>query len=176
MTYNYTFDFMKLVKYKISELELMKSSLIKSRELLAENLLKIDSAIEFIENSVKITFSNSDTEIVVPENLLEINYENNTNSAIKWKEETLELINFSSGFLSTNAIYLKLKTKYPLELSEKRKSIKTISSTLLALVNEMKIGRVTDDSGVFIFGSIDSDKHFQPNGSPNQLYIEKKQL
>ena len=161
-------------KYTHKELKIMIETLNENKNSLSESLSKVNSALGLINNYIDVSHQNVNTEVLLPENLIEVNFSIRNNSSIKWKDGVLEILRQSDGFLSTNVIYTLLYIKHPIELNDRRKSIKTISSTLLALIKDGKVGRITDESGRFIFGN--SKTHFTPNGLPNKHYIEKKQL
>lgn len=153
----------------------MRDSLIKAKEKSETQLSKINTAILVIDNSLQVSISSQNNiEIILPEDLLNMDRENEKESQLRWREQILMLLSKADHFLSTSEIYNSLLPHFPLQLRDKRKSIKTISSSLVALTRDGKIGKVTGDSGQLVFG--DSIKHFMPSGKPNKLYLEKKQL
>jgi len=160
---------MKMRRYTFEELRNLKAAFSQSKSQLEDQLILINSSLEAIEQTLKLHVFQKNIEIVLPENLLSIDNINGNIDHIKWRDEILDVVGKSKNFLSAKEIYDKLRIKYPIQLKEERKSIKTISSALVFMVRDGRVGRMKSENKRLVFGDI--SKHFTANGT-NKFYLQ----
>lgn len=161
------------MRYKIHELQELKDSFSSNRILLEEKLLKLNSTLKNIDDILNAAGkSDKNLEVILQENLIDYDFKIETTENVRWKKEIFEIILASNYFLSASGIYSELLRKHPIQLTNKRSSIKTISATLISLLRDGKIGRLKEKSGQFIYGEI--SKHFTRDGKPNLLNLKKQ--
>lgn len=111
-----------------------------------------------------------DTLVVLPLNYIP-KYQDNSdiNSAFSWKKMIIQTIELHNRFLTVNDIFKFGNIRYPIEMSEKRKSIKNISAILCKEVREGKISKVKIESDNYKYGI--TIRHFDSLGKPKEEYL-----
>jgi Mor family transcriptional regulator len=140
------------LKFNLSELILLRDSIQSRESELNESLVQINQAKKQI-NKILADVKNQGKDVVIylPKETFE--YLKNSSESIKskfnWKSTVLEIIKNSNVDLTTLMIYEKTKIRYPLELSDKKKSIHGISSALSYLRRDGKIEQIKKENKFF---------------------------
>jgi hypothetical protein len=162
-----------LVKFNVAELVKIRDGLQEKEEQLLAHIEKISAAKGSINGMLKEYKGLAhDTIVMIPsvwlENLSPAT--KNTKNKFNWKKAALEIITEHDGFLSTESIYKKAKLKYPIELVDRRTSMKNFSSALVYLKNDGKINRHQNRQKEYLYGL--SIKHFDIHGKPRPEYMK----
>ena len=137
-----------------------------------EHTYELEKSLLIVADVLSVSDKNDDkVEILLPESLLNIKEDEVIKEKIKWKEAVYKAITNSNKFLSGQMIFERLKINYPIELHNRRSSMKNISSAISNLVQEGKVGKFKNHVGLYFFGH--SIKHFEKNGKPNMNLYEK---
>lgn len=164
---------MKMVEFTYSELLSIRDSLNKNvKELKGEVSLLEDAIIQLN----KILGKRQGAEIIaLPEEILNLSSnKSNRKVRLEWKKIVYDTIRKSDNFLSTKMIFAKIRVSRPFQLNDERYSIKCISSSLVNLCSEGKVGKIKSESGVYFFG--DTMKHFKGNGQPDLSFLAEIEL
>jgi len=161
---------MNFKSYTIQEVKQLKKKLTDKSYKLQNDLSEVDIKIKRIDNLIAAAKNKDQSaEIIIPQEIFQSETHHEIAfGAIKWKSCILRIIKASNKFLSCNIIYDKLLIEHSMELRDKRVAMKSISSALVNLVSEGKVGKFKDEKGLFHFGDI--LKHFEKNGRPNMAF------
>ena len=137
-----------VIKFKVNELVKFRDG-IANREIdLKASLNNLRIAKKNI-NSILAEFppDNKNGVIFLPKDIFETIRINSVNitTSFNWKKVSLEIIQNADDFLPTSELYSKAKIKYPIELANKEKAIRSFSAALQYLLAEKKIIRIIKD-------------------------------
>ena len=111
-----------------------------------------------------------ETVVIFPKNYIPIYQDNSKlNSAFSWKKMIHETMDLHNKFLTANDIFKFGNIRFPIEMSDKRKSIKNISAVLSTIVKEGKISKVKIGIDNYKYGI--TIKHFDSMGKPMEEYL-----
>jgi hypothetical protein len=160
---------MKLVEFTYRELIDIKASLEKNLQESKKEMNLLEDAISELHKIV--SKRNGQSIFVLPQEILKLSDSKaKSNSRIEWKKVVYEVVKRSDRFLNGKMIFNKIRVHYPFQVDDERYSKKCISSALVNLVYEGKVGRIKSPSGRYFFG--DTGKHFGDDGHANPEYFE----
>jgi len=153
-------DLIKLVR----QIEKDERQLIEKQTSFAITKRKINAIINSHRND------KMDTLVVLPKNYIP-KYQDNSdlNSAFSWKKMIIQTIELHNKFLTVNDIFKFGNIRFPIEMSERRKSVKNISAVLCQLVKEGKISKVKNKLENCKYGI--TIKHFDSMGKPMEEFL-----
>jgi hypothetical protein len=156
--------------------ELTYDEILEVKASLQSYVDKVRMEIEIIEGALQLLTKISNNKkinvstIFLPEEILRLNeVKANKKPGIEWKKAVYETIRKSNFFLSSKMIYDRMLVYHPFQLGDKRYSQKCISSALVNLVADGKVGKFKDESGLYFFG--DTERHFEATGKPNLQFF-----
>ena len=140
------------LKFKLRDLVKLRDG-IQTRELeLKKSLIQLDEAKKNI-NRILSEHKNGNNDVIIY--MPKITFENikihseSVKNNFNWKKVSLETLKASAEDLTTQMLYEKAKIKYPLELSDKIKSIHGFSAALSYLKNEKKVIQIKNSNKYF---------------------------
>jgi len=140
------------IKFKLSELVSLRDSINSREEELKNSLNQLNQVKKTIKKILGDEKNSSkDVIIYLPKDSFE-NIKINSislKSNFNWKKVVIEILKNSKDALTTLMIYEKAKIKYPLELSDKIKSIHGFSAALAYLRKDKKVEQIKNGKKFF---------------------------
>ncbi|GGA89364.1 hypothetical protein [Puia dinghuensis] len=156
---------MKMVEYTLDELRTVKSSIENYLKELRKETHSVENTIRELSQILN-NKRNLHSTIILPEEFLMIKEAIiGDKLSIEWKKLTYEIVKRSDRFLTSVMIYEKARIYHPHQIKDRRYAIKCISSSLVSLVSEGKIGKFKNETGPYFFG--EASKHFRDDGKPD---------
>ncbi len=150
------------------------NKLIKQIEKDEHELLEKQASLAISKRNINMFLSKHRNEkmsslVILPKDFIPQFQDNSIiHSAFSWKKMITETIELFNKTMSVNEIFQFGNVRYPIEMSDRRKSIKNISAVLCSLIKEGKISKVKIDTENCKYGI--SIKHFDLRGNPKIEY------
>jgi transposase len=156
---------MKMVEFTYEDLVAFSARLKIYLDNLKKEVITLESIIAEI-NNISSGKKNNSSRIFLPEEILKLRESKaNEKSGIEWKKVVYEVVRKSDRFLNGKMIFNKIRVDRPFQISDERYALKCISSALVNLVSDGKVGKFKSGSGLYFFG--DTERHFSDSGKPN---------
>ncbi len=160
---------MKMVEFTYEDLVAFRAKLKIYLDNLKEEVVTLEGTITEI-NKISNNKKNNTSRIFLPEEMLKLRESKaNEKSGIEWKKVVYEIVRKSDRFLNSKMIFNKIRVDRPFQISDERYALKCISSALVNLVSDGKVGKFKSGSGLYFFG--DTERHFSDIGKPNFDYF-----